>query len=216
MWLVREEENRVVFLLFRATWKLREWFALLFALLVVPILTHTCWVHTFSCLSRERTAHYMIMLIPTVFLHYTLVSNCYLVTIFFIRIIREKFEFTLYAHSWLFTNIIVLCRLGSTHVVFLSYYYRQRTELKWNIYMIRPFLNKNWCEFQNVYICPCWAVDWVQWDLGIRRPSWKWLKMASLKVGLTWYVTTLRKDFVILQFYWWLFSSTKHCSWNMV
>ncbi len=27
---------------------------------------------------------------------------------------------------------------------------------------------------------------------------------------------TLRKDFVILQLYWWLFSSTKHCSWNMV
>ncbi len=23
---------------------------------------------------------------------------------------------------------------------------------------------------------------------------------------------TLRKDFVILQLYWWLFSSTKHCS----
>ncbi len=27
---------------------------------------------------------------------------------------------------------------------------------------------------------------------------------------------TLRKDFVILQLYWLLFSSTKHCSWNMV
>ncbi len=27
---------------------------------------------------------------------------------------------------------------------------------------------------------------------------------------------TLRKDVVILQLYWWLFSSTKHCSWNMV
>ncbi len=24
--------------------------------------------------------------------------------------------------------------------------------------------------------------------------------------------STLRKDFVILQLYWWLFSSTKHCS----
>ncbi len=30
------------------------------------------------------------------------------------------------------------------------------------------------------------------------------------------YDFTLRKDFVILQLYWWLFSSTKHCSWNMV
>ncbi len=27
---------------------------------------------------------------------------------------------------------------------------------------------------------------------------------------------TPRKDFVILQLYWCLFSSTKHCSWNMV
>ncbi len=27
---------------------------------------------------------------------------------------------------------------------------------------------------------------------------------------------TLRKYFVILQLYWWLFSSAKHCSWNMV
>ncbi len=26
----------------------------------------------------------------------------------------------------------------------------------------------------------------------------------------------LRKDFVILQLYWWLFSSTEHCSCNMV
>ncbi len=26
------------------------------------------------------------------------------------------------------------------------------------------------------------------------------------------FTTTLRKDFVILQLYWWLFSSTKHCS----
>ncbi len=35
---------------------------------------------------------------------------------------------------------------------------------------------------------------------------------------VTWYnnggtkVYTLRKDFVILQLYWWSFSSTKHCS----
>ncbi len=28
--------------------------------------------------------------------------------------------------------------------------------------------------------------------------------------------TTLRKDFVILQLYWWLFSSTKYCNWNIV
>ncbi len=116
MWLNREEENRVVLLLFFCyTWKFREWFALLFALLVIPILAHTCWVRTFLCLSREITIHYTIGLIPNVFLPYTQVSNCYLVTIFFIPIIREKFEFTLHAHSWSFGNIIVLCRLSSVH-----------------------------------------------------------------------------------------------------
>ncbi len=79
---------------------------------------HTCWVNSFSGLSRERTIHYMIVLIVTVFLIYALVSNCYLVMIFFIRIIRKMFEFTLHTHSWSFTNIIVLCRLGSVHVIF--------------------------------------------------------------------------------------------------
>ncbi len=131
MWLDREEEKRVVFLLFSCyTRKLREWFTLLFALLVIPILAHTCWIRTFSRLSRESTVHYTIVLIPTVFLPYVLVSNCYLVTIFFIRIIHEKFEFTSHADSWSFANIIILCRLGSVHVVFSSYYYRERTKLK--------------------------------------------------------------------------------------
>ncbi len=117
MWLDREEENWVVFLLFSCYMqKLREWFTLLFALLVVPILAHTYWVHTFSCLSREKTIHYTIVLIPTVFLLYALVSNCYLVTIFFIHIICEKF--TSHARSWSFANIIILCQLGSVHVVF--------------------------------------------------------------------------------------------------
>ncbi len=168
MWLDREEENRVVFLLFLCYMqKLREWFALLFALLVIPILAHTYWVSTFSCLSRKRTVHYMIVLIPTVFLPYTLVSNCYLVMIFCIHIIREKLEFTSHTHWWSFANIIVLWWLGSIHVVFLSYYYQERTELIWNIYMIRPFPNKNWCEFQKFYICSCSAADLAQWDLGI-------------------------------------------------
>ncbi len=168
MWLDREDENWVIFLLFSCyTRKLREWFALLFASLVIPILAHTCWVHTFSCLSWERTVHYTIVLIPTVFLLYRLLSNCYLVTIFFICIIREEFEFTLHAHSWSFANIIVLCRLISVHVIFLSYYYRERTELRWKNYMIHPFPNKNCRTFQMFYIHPCSAVDSAQWDLGI-------------------------------------------------
>ncbi len=37
--------------------------------------------------------------------------------------------------------------------------------------------------------------------------------LASLVLGT---MSTLRKDFVILQLYWWLFSSTKHRNWNMV
>ncbi len=166
MWLDREEENRVVFLLFLCyTWKLQEWFTLL----VIPILAHTCWVRTFSCLSLERTLHYTIMLIPTVFLPYALVSNCYLVTIFFIPIICEKFEFTSHSHSWSFTNIIILCQLGSVHVVFWSYYYRERTELKWKIYMIRPFPKRNWREFQTSYIHPHSGIDLAQWDWGISK-----------------------------------------------
>ncbi len=80
--------------------------------------------------TRERMVHYMIMLIPTVFLPYALVSNCYLVMILFIRIIREKFEFASHAHSWSFTIIIILCQLGSIYVLFLSYYYQERTKLK--------------------------------------------------------------------------------------
>ncbi len=105
MWLDKEEENQVVFLLLSCyTWKRREWLALLFALLVVPILAHTCCVCTFSCLSRERTIHYTIVLIPTVFYPYMLVSNCYLVMIFFIPIICEKFKFTSDTHSWSFAN----------------------------------------------------------------------------------------------------------------
>ncbi len=56
MWLDREEEDRVVFLLFSYyTWKVREWFALSFALVIIPIFTHTWWIRTFSCASRERT-----------------------------------------------------------------------------------------------------------------------------------------------------------------
>ncbi len=144
------QTNGVLLLFSCYTWKLREWFTLLFALLVIPILAHTCWVRPFLCLSQERTIHYTIVLIPTVFLPYALVSSCYLVMIFFIHIIREKFEFTSHAHSWSFANI-----------------YQEKIELKWKIYMIRPFLNKNLHEFLIFYIRPCSAVDSAQWDLSI-------------------------------------------------
>ncbi len=170
MFLDREEENRVVFILFSCyTRKVQEWFALSFTLLVIPLLAHTYWVHTFLFLSQERTVHYTIVLIPTVFLPYALVSNCYLVMIFFIRNICNNFKFTSHSHSWSFANIIVLCWLGSILVIFLSYHYRERTKLKWKFFMIPPFPNKNWHELQNVYIRPCSALDSAQQDiLGIK------------------------------------------------
>ncbi len=42
------------------------------------------------------------------------------------------------------------------------------------------------------------------------------LGALKYKVFKRFYVTTLRKDFVIVQLYWWLFSSTKHCGRNIV
>ncbi len=108
MWLDREEEPGrllTILILFVLYMKASRRIRLLFTLLVGPILAHSCWVHIFSCLSRERTIHYMIVLIPTVLLPYALVSNSYLVMIFFIHIIHEKFEFTSHAHSQSFANI---------------------------------------------------------------------------------------------------------------
>ncbi len=164
MWLDRGEENPVVFLLFSYYMqKLQEWFALLFALLVIPILAG--YVHFCVYLEKEP---YIIwscwFLLCSTHMRYCLTV---ILMIFFIRIIREKFKFTSHAHSWSLANIIVLCRLGSINVVFLSYYYRERNKLKWKIYMIRPFPNKNWWEFQIFYIRPYSAVHSAQWDLDI-------------------------------------------------
>ncbi len=90
------------------------------------------------------------------------------------------FKFTLHAHSWSFANIIVLCRLGSIHVIFLSYYYRQRTELKWNIYIIHALPKRNWREFQTFYIRPRSGTDLAQWDWGINN---LWLLQVKLCGG---------------------------------
>ncbi len=42
------------------------------------------------------------------------------------------------------------------------------------------------------------------------------LPFSLLNRNSCFYFSTLRKDFVILQLYCWLFSSTQYCSWNMV
>ncbi len=64
--------------------------------------THTCsyllGMYIFVFILRKNL-YYTIVLITTVFLLYALVYNCYLQMIFFICIIREKFEFTLHSHS---------------------------------------------------------------------------------------------------------------------
>ncbi len=129
-----EKKNRVIFLLFLPyscyMRKLLEGFTLLFALLVIPILAHTCWGRTF--LSRERTVHYTIVLIPTVLIPYVLVSNYYLVAIFFIRIIHEKFKFTSHAHSWSFTNInhTLSTWLRTCHIVILLLSRKNEAQMK--------------------------------------------------------------------------------------
>ncbi len=141
MWLDREEENWVVFLIFSCyTRKLREWFALLFALLVLSILAG--YGHFLVYLEKE------LYIIRSCWFQLCSSCTCWCLTVILWRsslfpIKREKFEFSSHAHSWSFANIIILCRLGSVHVIFLSYYYRERTELKWKIYMICPFPNKN-------------------------------------------------------------------------
>ncbi len=42
------------------------------------------------------------------------------------------------------------------------------------------------------------------------------INIVSRRTNHAQIIVTLRKDFVLLLLYWWLFSSTKHCSWNMV
>ncbi len=100
---------------------------------VIRIITcsYLLGMYIFVLISRKNHTLYNRVLTITVFVLHVLVSNCYLVMIFFICIIREKFEFTSHTHLWSFANIIVICQLGSVHVVFLSlsYYYRERTEL---------------------------------------------------------------------------------------
>ncbi len=48
-----------------------------------------------------------------------------------------------------------------------------------------------------------------------KKPLWMTILLldALFWVGRSY---RLRNDFIILQFYCWLFSSTKHCCWNMV
>ncbi len=64
-------------------------------------------------------------------------------------------------------KITKINRLGSVHVIFLSYYYRERTELKWKIYMIHALPKRNRRDFQTFYIRPRSEVDSAQWDWGI-------------------------------------------------
>ncbi len=104
------------------------------------------------------------MLIPTEFLPCALMSNCFLVTI--VPSVRSSSLLCtlIRVHSQIY---IILCRVGSIHVLLFSYHYRKRTELKWKIYMIRALPNRNGSEFQTFYIRARSGTDSAQWDWGI-------------------------------------------------
>ncbi len=95
------------------------------------------------------------MFIPTEFLPCALVSNCFLVTIV---LICEK------------------CSFAYINRTFLSWLHtcRERTELKWNIYMIRVLPNRNEREFQTFYIRACSSTDSARWDWGIMSALHEW------------------------------------------
>ncbi len=145
-----------------------------FALVVVPILAHTCWVCTFLCLSRERTIYNTIMLIPTVFLPYALVSNCYLATLFFIRIIREKFEFTSHADSRSFAKITrtLSTWLHTCLIVILPLSRNNRAQMKNFWFLLSPTeIGANFKHFTFIHIrqyirhSETWALDFTWWIL---------------------------------------------------
>ncbi len=50
---------------------------------------------------------------------------------------------------------------------YMSYYYRERTDFKWKIYMIAALPNRNGRELQTVYIRARSGTDSAQWDWGI-------------------------------------------------
>ncbi len=150
------------------SWKVREWFALSFALVIVPILAHTCCIRTFSCVPRERTVLKTIVLILIVFIPYALLSQCYLVTFFFIRIIREKFELTLHADSCSFANINRTLSSWLHTCLIQCYLNIIEKELSPNkIFLIHAPLNRNEREFQTFYIRPHLGTYSAQWDWGI-------------------------------------------------
>ncbi len=77
---------------------------------------------------------------------------------------------------------------------------RTASHKKWKCYIL-VILTIFLVVLTVYYVIRTW-----QWDWAMTRRQCKIRQMEH----------ALRKDFVILQLYWWLFSSTKHCSWNMV
>ncbi len=76
------------------------------------------------------------------------------------------------------------------------------------------------CVCVYIYVCVCVCVCVFLCDLSIANTcstftNWSIVYLWSWQAAAAQWVA-LRKDFVILQLYWWLFSSTKHCGWNMV
>ncbi len=70
--------------------------------------------------------------------------------------------------------------------------------------MIRPFLNKNWHEFQKFYIHPRSAVDSAQWDLDImystalHRQDDNALHVTPIIRSFTFWVSAIMQQLVLL------------------
>ncbi len=111
------------------------------------------------------------MFIHTVFVPFILLSYCYLVTFFFIRIIHEKFKLTSHADS-----CSVATKKKSYFVVlapYMSYYYLTTIEKEPSPnekFLIHAPCNKNRHEFRTFYIRPHSGTDLAQWDWGIMEP----------------------------------------------
>ncbi len=112
-------------------------------------------------------------------------------------------------------------------------------EEPYQVIRINTNKNTNTYIFMSPYICQTkLPLSWspTPWFLAHSQlhytphsgNCWQLLKILIFHMYSLWRLTlyirgfflfvtdTLRKAFVILQLYWWLFSSTKHCSWNMV
>ncbi len=111
------------------------------------------------------------MFIRTIFFPFVLLPYCYLVMLFFIRIIREKFELTSHADSCSFapkkSYFVVLAPYMSSY--FLTTIKKEQSPNE--KFLIRAPCNRNRCEFRTFYIRPHSGTDSAQWDWGMKHST---------------------------------------------